>query len=141
MAPLFRSLRKVISRVTRQPRVHPRVMISEPVRLNTPWSHEQQAMLEDLSVGGACVRTHVRMKPGDIVNLLLSLGVGKRVDARGRVVYANVSNSGYQTRYGLRFVGLADREANDISEFVVEQKFGRQFGVRPFQSSLEREQP
>ncbi len=138
---LFKSLRKAMSRVTRQPRVHPRVMISEPVRLHTPWSHEQQGMLEDISVGGACVRTHVRMKPGDTVALLLSLGVGRRVDARGRVVYANPSSSGYQTRYGLRFVGLGDREANEISDFVVEQKFGRQFGVRPFQSSLEREQP
>jgi c-di-GMP-binding flagellar brake protein YcgR len=139
---LFDSLRRVFSRTVtlRHPRSHPRVMISEPVRLRTPWSHEQQAILEDISVGGACVRTHVRMKPGDTVGLLMSLGVGRRFDARARVVYAiPQKNSGYQTRYGFRFVSLAEHEQNEISQFVVEQKFGRQFGVRPLQSGFERE--
>jgi c-di-GMP-binding flagellar brake protein YcgR len=115
-------------------------MMSEPVSLDTPYSLGQKAMLEDISVGGACVRTHARLKPGDAVSLLVSLGLGKRVDARGRIVYALTNNSGYQTRYGLRFVGLGGDAADQISEFVVEQKFGRQFGVRPFRSSFEREE-
>lgn len=114
-------------------------MISEPVRLTTPWSHEQHGILEDISVGGACVRTHVRMRAGDTIGLLLSLGTNRRLDARARVVYSNNSTGGYQHRYGLRFVGLSESEADQISEFVVEQKYGRQFGVRPFQSSFERE--
>jgi len=97
-------------------------------------------MLEDLSVGGACVRTHVRLRPGDPVCLLLSLGTNHRVDAKGRVVYANAGGSGYQTRYGVRFTSLDEQQANAISEYVVDQKFGRQFGMRPFQSSFEREQ-
>jgi c-di-GMP-binding flagellar brake protein YcgR len=140
MPPFFQDLRRAVKSMTRQPRAHPRVMISEPVALNTPTSLAQKAMLEDISVGGACVRTHARLRPGDTVSMLLNLGVGKRVDARGRIVYALQSNSGYQTRYGLRFIGLDDHATNDISEFVVEQKFGRQFGVRSFHSSFEREQ-
>jgi c-di-GMP-binding flagellar brake protein YcgR len=126
--------------MTRQPRAHPRVMISEPIALNTPQSLAQKAMLEDISAGGACIRTHIRLRPGDTVSMLLNLGVGKHIDARGRVVYALASNSGFQTRYGLRFLGLDERAVNDISEFVVDQKFGRQFGVRSFYSSYEREQ-
>src|SRR5579864_2815381 len=100
--PLLNSLRRALGQVSQRPRAHPRVMISEPVRLRTPWSNEQAAILEDISVGGACVRTHVRMRPGDTIDLLVSLGIGRRLDARARVVYANDS-AGYQTRYGIRF--------------------------------------
>ncbi len=138
--PFFFSLRKAVVRIVRQPRAHPRVMISEPLQLDTPRSLQQKAMLEDISAGGACVRTHVKLKPGDVVSLALTLGVGRRVDARGRVVYANAGSSSYQTRYGVRFVGLGEEQANAISTYVVEQKFGRQFGVRSFQSTFEREQ-
>jgi c-di-GMP-binding flagellar brake protein YcgR len=114
-------------------------MISEPVSLTTPHALSQKAMLEDISVGGACVRTHALLRPGDQVSMSLNLGRGKHVDARGRIVYA-ANNSSYQSRYGVRFVGLDERTANEISEYVVDQKFGRQFGVRPFYSSVEREQ-
>ncbi len=113
-------------------------MISEPIRLRTDWSQEQQAMLEDISVGGACVRTHVRMRPGDTVGLLMSLGVGRRFDTRARVVYALSKSTGYQTRYGVRFIGLPEREQAEINHYIIEQKFGRQFGVRPMQASMER---
>jgi PilZ domain len=115
-------------------------MLSEPVRLRTEWSQEQKGILEDISVGGACVRTHVKMRPGDTIGLLMSLGVGRRCDARARVVYALPQTSGYQARYGLRFIGLPDREQSAINHFIVEQKFGRQFGVRPMLAALERQE-
>jgi hypothetical protein len=137
---LLDSLRRVFHKTVtlRHPRAHPRVMISEPIRVRTEWANEQQAILEDISVGGACVRTHVRMRPGDTIGLLMSLGVGRRFDARARVVYALPQSSGYQARYGLRFVGLPERDQSEINHFIVEQKFGRQFGMRPMQSSFER---
>lgn len=136
---LFDSFRKVVLRATRQPRAYPRLMISEPVRLSTPYAAEQPAILEDISAGGACIRTHVRLRPGDTVGVLMSLGLGYRFDARARVVYSSRDGAGYQTRYGLRFVGLPERDAASISDFVVEQKFGRQFGVRAFKSERETE--
>ena len=137
---LLDSIRRAFHRTVtlRHPRAHPRVMISEPIRVRTQWANEQQAILEDISVGGACVRTHVRLRPGDTVGLLMNLGVGRRFDARARVVYALAQSSGYQARYGLRFVGLPERDQSEINHFIVEQKFGRQFGVRPMQSSFER---
>src|SRR5579872_2689827 len=120
---LFDSLRKVVLRATRQPRAYPRLMISEPVRLSTPYSAEQPAILEDISAGGACIRTHVRLRPGDTVGVLMSLGLGYRFDARARVVYSNREGvGGYQARYGLRFVGLPASDVASISDFVVEQK-------------------
>ena len=138
---LFQSLRRAFVRtvpIVRRPRAYPRVMISEPIRLRTQWSHEQQGILEDISIGGACVRTHVRMKPGDTIGLLMSLGVGRRFDAKARVVYAIAQSAGYQTRYGMRFISLPENQQSEINHFIVEQKFGRQFGVRPAMSSMER---
>lgn len=137
---IFDSLRRMMRRVSvlQQPRAHARVMISEPIRLRTSWSNEQPAILEDISAGGACVRTHVRMKPGDTVGVLMSLGAGRRFDTRARVVYSRRDGSGYQAHYGMRFVGLAASEFNSINDFVVEQKFGRQFGVRQF-NNINRE--
>jgi hypothetical protein len=54
------------------------------------------------------------------------------------VVYSNPPTSGYQTRYGVRFLGLGERYESQINDFVVEQKFGRQFGMRPMPASFER---
>lgn len=137
---LLNFLRRAVYRTVsvRKPRAHPRVMISEPIRMRTPHSFDQPAILEDISVGGACVRTHVRLKPGDTIGLLLNLGIGKRFDARAHVVYANQPTSGYQTRYGVRFVELGEHCESQINHFVVEQKFGRQFGMRPAPASFER---
>ncbi|MDQ6781342.1 MAG: PilZ domain-containing protein [Candidatus Eremiobacteraeota bacterium] len=135
--PFLDTFRKMLLRGSRQPRSYPRLMISEPVRLRTTWSAEQPAILEDISAGGACIRTHVRLRPGDTVAVLMSLGIGYRFDTRARVVYSNRTNGGYQSRYGLRFVGLGAQDVASISDFVVEQKFGRQFGVRAFKAERE----
>lgn len=128
---MFPGLRRVAQRVTRQPRAHPRLMMSEPVRIRPQFSGELPAIMEDVSAGGACIRTHVRLKPGDSVNVLMTLGAGLRFDARARVVYALKGSGGYQARYGLRFVGMPETDVASISEFIVDQRFGRRFGVRP----------
>jgi len=136
----FKSLRRAFHKTVtlRRPRAHPRLMISEPVRLRTPYSLEQQAILEDISVGGACVRTHVRMRPGDTIGMLMSLGLGRRLETRARVVYALSKTAGYQTRYGLRFLAMPDADLAEITHYIVEQKYGRQFGVRPAPAASER---
>ncbi|SRR5579872_2239974 len=130
--PLFNGIRKVVLRVTRQPRAYPRLMISEPVRLTTSYASEQPAILEDISAGGACIRTHLKLRPGESVGMLMSLGLNHRFDTRARVVYSSRSSTAYQSRYGLSFIAMPAEVRNDISDFVVEQKFGRQFGMRPF---------
>ena len=137
--PLFDAFRRAALKIARQPRAHPRLMISEPVRLRTAYSAEQAAILEDISAGGACIRTHVKLRPGDTVGVLMSLGQGYRFDTRARVVYSTRDGAGYQARYGLRFVGMPAQDAASISDFIVEQKFGRQFGVRAFTAERETE--
>jgi c-di-GMP-binding flagellar brake protein YcgR len=121
----------------RSPRSSPRLMVSVPAKLRATGSGEQPAILEDLSTGGACIRSHLRMRVGDYADLSMSLGVGFKFDVRGRVVYTNPEAHGFQSRYGLRFISLSQDDQNRIATYINDQKYGRQFGVRPFSQESE----
>lgn len=138
---LFDSLLSVFrrspSKSARSPRSAPRLMVSVPARLRAVGNGDQPAILEDLSTGGACIRTHLRMRNGEQVDLNMSLGIGYKFDVRGRVVYAHPEAHGYQCRYGLRFITMSQDDQNRIASYINDQKYGRQFGVRPFSSESE----
>ena len=112
-------------------------MVSVPARLRAVGDGEQPAILEDLSTGGACIRSHLRLRTGDQIDLAMSLGIGYKFDVRARVVYAQPEAHGYQCRYGLRFISLSQDDQNRIAAYINDQKYGRQFGVRPFSSESE----
>src|SRR5215472_3677910 len=97
---IFDSIKTVFRRspanTARAPRSAPRLMVSVPARLRAVGNGEQPAILEDLSTGGACIRTHIRMRGGDQVDLAMNLGIGYKFDVHGRVVYARPEAHGYQ---------------------------------------------
>jgi hypothetical protein len=138
---IFDSLKSVFSRApapkVRSPRSSPRLMVSVPARLRGMGNADQPAILEDLSTGGACIRSHMRLKVGEQIDVAMSLGVGYKFDVRGRVVYMHPDAHGYQARYGLRFIALSQDDQNRIASYINDQKYGRQFGVRPFSSESE----
>ena len=138
---IFDSIKTVFfkspANTARAPRSAPRLMVSVPARLRAVGNGEQPAILEDLSTGGACIRTHLRMRAGEQIDLAMSLGVGYKFDVRARVVYAHPDAHGYQCRYGLRFIALSQDDQNRIASYINDQKYGRQFGVRPFSSESE----
>jgi hypothetical protein len=138
---LFDSLLTVFRRApaqkVRSPRAAPRLMVSVPARLRAVGNGDQPAILEDLSTGGACIRSHTRMRVGEQIDLAMSLGVGFKFDIRGRVVYAHPEAHGFQCRYGLRFVTLSQDDHNRVATYINDQKYGRQFGVRPFSTESE----
>ena len=138
---LFDSLRSAFRRTpsqrVRSPRAGTRLMVSVPARLRAVGNGEQAAILEDLSTGGACIRSHVRMRVGEHVDVAMSLGLGYKFDLHARIVYAHPEAHGFQCRYGLRFVALLQEDHNRIAAYINDQKFGRQFGVRPFSSESE----
>lgn len=125
------------SKAARSPRAAPRLMVSVPARLRAIGNGEQPAILEDLSTGGACIRSHLRIRVGEQVDLSMSLGVGYKFDVRARVVYSHPEAHGYQARYGLRFIAMTQDDQNRIAAYINDQKYGRQFGVRPFSSESE----
>lgn len=125
------------SKSVRSPRSSPRLMVSVPARLRAIGNGDQPAILEDLSTGGACIRSHLRMRVGEQIDLGMSLGVGFKFDVRARVVYSHPEAHGYQCRYGLRFIAMTQDDQNRIAAYINDQKYGRQFGVRPFSSESE----
>jgi hypothetical protein len=137
---IFESLRSMFTRPAqkvRSPRSAARLMVSVPARLRAVGNGDQPAILEDLSTGGACIRTHLRMRMGEVVDLAMSLGIGFKFDVRARIVYAHPEAHGFQCRYGLRFVALSPDDASRIASYINDQKYGRQYGVRPFSSESE----
>jgi len=134
---LLTMFRKSPAKMARSPRSAPRLMVSVPARLRAIGNGDQPAILEDLSTGGACIRSHLRMRVGDQIDLAMSLGVGFKFDIRARVVYTHPEAHGYQCRYGLRFVAMSQDDQNRVAAYINDQKYGRQFGVRPFSSESE----
>jgi hypothetical protein len=138
---LFDSLRTVFKKGPapgpRRPRSSPRLMVSVPAKLRAVGNGDQPAILEDLSTGGACIRSHIKMHVGDTVDVAMSLGVGFKFDMRARIVYSHPEAHGFQCRYGLRFLSLPPDDHTRIASYINDQKYGRQFGVRPFSSEIE----
>ncbi len=128
--PFLNSWFRAVRNVRRHPRTHPRLMLNEPVRFQTAGVAAQAAMLEDISRGGACIRTHHRLREGERVTLLLSVGSRLRIALNAAVVYCQGAPGGYQSRCGLRFVGLQRTQSERISRFVIEEKLGRQIKER-----------
>ena len=115
------------------PRRATRLMVSHPVRVRaTKTLVDQPALLEDLSSGGACVRSAYRMRPGDSVILNAHLSTAVRFEQMAKVVYVQRPQSGYQARYGLQFVELQSDVKMTIARYVAEEQHGRKFGVQPF---------
>jgi hypothetical protein len=115
------------------PRRSARLMVSHPVRVrSTSMLDDQPALLEDLSSGGACVRSAIHMRSGESVYLNANLSTAVRFEQMAKVVYVQKQQSGYQSRYGLCFVDLRSDVKLAIAKYVAEEQYGRKFGVQPF---------
>ncbi|HZV79478.1 MAG TPA: PilZ domain-containing protein [Candidatus Binatus sp.] len=118
-----------------KPRLSTRLAMSEPVRLVTPTGSEQPAILQDVSAGGACVRTHQRLRVGDQILLSMYFGLNQRYDIQAKIVYAKGGERGFHARYGMRFVWISDDDRFRLTNFVNERVSASQFGVRTFPAS------
>jgi hypothetical protein len=129
--PIFGFLFKN-KRAALKPRLSTRLPMSEPVRLRLLGGTEQPAILQDVSSGGACLRTHQRMKVGEQVGVSMYFGRDQRYEVQARVVYALPGNQGFHARYGVRFIAMSDDERFKLDTFVNERTAASQFGVRAF---------
>lgn len=118
--------------VARRPRVSARLAMSEPIRLRLGGGLEQPAILQDVSAGGACLRTHQRLHVGDPLELSMYLGLDQRYEIQARVVYALPGNQGFHARYGVRFIALSDEERFRLDTFVNNRVAASHFGIRAF---------
>jgi PilZ domain len=128
---IFGFFKKKKTPVAPRPRLSTRLAMSEPIRVRLP-SGEQSAILQDVSSGGACVRTHRRLRVGEQLELSMYFGLNQRYDIKARVVYALPGRHGFHARYGVRFISLRDEERFRLDTFVNDKVAASQFGVRAF---------
>ena len=131
--PMFGFLFKG-KRAALKPRLTTRLAMSEPVRLRLIGGAEQPAILQDVSSGGACLRTHQRMRIGEQLALSMYFGMDQRYELQARVVYAQPGHQGFHARYGVRFIAMSDDERFKLDTYVNERTAASQFGVRSFAS-------
>jgi hypothetical protein len=115
-----------------KPRVATRLPMSEPVHLMLPCGTEHPAILQDVSSGGASLRTHQRMRVGEQLALWMHFGLGQHYELQARVVYARPGQQGFHARYGVRFYAISDEERFKLDTFVNDRVAAGHFGVRSF---------
>jgi c-di-GMP-binding flagellar brake protein YcgR len=115
-----------------RPRFATRLATSEPVRLRLPDGSEQPAILQDVSSGGAALRTHQPMHVGERLEVLMHFGMDQRYDLHARVVYARPGKQGFHARYGVRFLAMNDDDRFRLDTFVNERVAASQSGFRAF---------
>jgi c-di-GMP-binding flagellar brake protein YcgR len=103
-------------------RLASRVAITRHAHLRQSGSQEQfPVVVKDISVGGARIATHVRLRPNQCVTLTVDLGAAQRLDLPARVVHLGESGKEYRCNFGLRFAALPDEVSRSLSEFVFGQ--------------------
>jgi PilZ domain len=106
--------------------------MDEPIRLRLGGADPIPAVLEDLSAGGGCIRTHAKLRIADQVGVSMLLGANLRFDLLGRIVYANPGARGFHARYGVRFISVSEEDRTRLAAYVSDQRRGRQVGVTAF---------
>lgn len=88
----------------------------------------EAVVLDNLSLGGARVRTTMRLDAKTKVDVLLNLGVVRDIELRARVVYSRTN--GYLPEYGLRFVELSYEQYQALIRYVNEREQALRSGVQ-----------
>jgi c-di-GMP-binding flagellar brake protein YcgR len=101
-----------------------RFSVSTPARLRPAdeagsW---EQVTLDNLSLGGARVRTNTRLTLKSKVDLLINLRGNAHMDLRARVVYVRADAKGFQTECGLRFIELSYDQYQALISYMNERE-------------------
>lgn len=104
--------------------------MEEPVRLILGNGQGQTAILQDVSAGGACLRTYQRLRVGERIGVSMNFGFDQRYEMPASVVYAHPSTRGAHARYGVRFVWISGDERYRLDKFVTDRANTRQRGIR-----------
>lgn len=125
MNPLIRRLGGLFRKWRRgsKPRLSPRLSVEQPTDLfdTGEW---RPAILQDVSAGGAALRTYQRLRAGEQIWLAMRLAFDQCYEIRARVVYSKRGVRGTQTRYGVRFLWTNYEECCRLDTFVTERVRG-----------------
>ena len=132
--PLLKLVRAVTSSTsssTRQPRRAPRLPVKVTAQLHVAKQQPVAVMLKNISVGGASMTSHVRLRVNDRVALKIQLAADLRVEISARVVHTGARNNDFKCQYGLKFVNLSQHDYDKLVNFIHDPKNGWQFDAPP----------
>ena len=118
---LFDSVSKWFSEnpVMRRMRMMPRVEVNEQavVRLRDA-DDLNVVLLKDISSGGACIRTDMRLRKADSVYLRVNAGTPDQFDLTATIVAVRQGRAGFFTDYGLRLAEMNLDSARSLERFI-----------------------
>lgn len=131
--PLLKLVRAVASpsSAARQPRRAPRLPVKVTAQLHVAKQPPVAVMLKNISVGGASMTSHVRLRVNDRVTLKVQLAAELRVEIPARVVHTGARNNDFKCQYGLKFMNMAQRDYERLARFIHDPKNGWQFDAPP----------
>ena len=128
---LVRAVTSSTSSSARQPRSAPRLPVKVTAQLHIAKQPPVSVMLKNISVGGASMTSHVRLRVNDRVTLKVQLAADLLVDIPARVVHTGARNSDFKCQYGLKFSGMLQRDYDKLASFIHDPKNGWQFDAPP----------
>lgn len=103
-------------------RLASRVTIAQSATIREAASQSPvDVVVKDISVGGARISTHLRLRPNQRVTLTLQISAATRIELPARVIHSGDIGKEYRCMYGLRFDWLTEDVARSLSEFVYER--------------------
>jgi Tfp pilus assembly protein PilZ len=118
-----------LGKSSHKPRLSPRLEVYEPARILSEML-DLPTILQDVSIGGACLRTHQRLRVGQRIRLLIHFGFNQHYEISGKVVWVRPGARGSHTRYGVRFVWASAKERDRLHALITARANARQVGLR-----------
>jgi c-di-GMP-binding flagellar brake protein YcgR len=111
------------------------MLMSIPGRLRLPGSDERAwatVFLENISLGGACVHSHLHLSAGERIQLSINFGHDQKYHVNATIVRTELNADGFQSRYGVRFNGLSEEVSDGIARYIKQQELSLRAGVQGF---------
>lgn len=127
---MLNSLRKMFAGPAPAPyhRRWPRIVMSEPARLTGRNGESRNAVLDQISAGGARVKVAQKLQPGTVVGIDFKTSPSDRHTLHARVVHVLKEERGFNWHCGLCFVDADSAELQRIAQFVEAERKRREVG-------------
>ena len=102
--------------------------MSEPARLIVRRGQSRNALLDQISAGGASVKVAEKLQPGAVIGVDFKTSPGAHHTMHARVVHVLKQERGYNWHCGLCFVDADAQELKRIAEFVEQERKRREIG-------------
>ena len=125
---MLNSLRKIFASTGSYHRRWQRILMSEPVTVTVGDNPPRNALLDEISDGGARLTIAVRPQPGSVIAIDFATSPGRRHTVRARVVRVAKEERGYNWHCGVSFIVADARELRQIADFVEQERKRRKTG-------------